>query len=134
MAKESKNNKKTNKRKITKSIPQGRMYVTATFNNTLATITDQTGNTLCWGSTGKAGFTGSRKSTPYAATVSLDKLINEAKQFGIREIEVYIKGPGPGRDAALRVLRESGIRVSMIADVTPIPHNGTRPRKKKHNR
>ena len=134
MAKAPKNNKKTSKRKITKSIPQGRMYVTATFNNTLATITDQTGNTLCWGSTGKAGFTGSRKSTPYAATVSLDKLINEAKQFGIREIEVYIKGPGPGRDAALRVLRESGIRVSMIADVTPIPHNGTRPRKKKHNR
>ena len=134
MAKESKNNKKTSKRRITKTVPQGRMYVTATFNNTLATITDQAGNTLCWGSTGRAGFTGSRKSTPYAATVSLDKLINEAKQFGIREIEVFIKGPGPGRDAALRVLRESGIRISMIADVTPIPHNGTRPRKRKHNR
>ncbi len=134
MAKKSQNNKTTSKRKITKNIPQGRMYVTATFNNTLATITDQAGNTLCWGSTGRAGFTGSRKSTPYAATVSLDKLINEAKQFGIREIEVFIKGPGPGRDAALRVLRESGIRISMIADVTPIPHNGTRPRKKKHNR
>ena len=134
MAKELSNNRNTSKRKITKAVPQGRMYVTATFNNTLATITDQTGNTLCWGSTGRAGFTGSRKSTPYAATVSLDKLINEAKQFGIREIEVYIKGPGPGRDAALRVLRESGIRISLIADVTPILHNGTRPRKKKHNR
>jgi len=130
----SKTTKNITKRRITKAIPQGRMYVTATFNNTLATITDHTGNTLCWGSTGRAGFTGSRKSTPYAATVSLDKVIGEAKEFGIRELEVYIKGPGPGRDAALRVLRESGIKISMIADVTPIPHNGTRPRKKKHNR
>jgi small subunit ribosomal protein S11 len=131
----AKNNKtNTKKRRITKAIPQGRMYITATFNNTLATITDQNGNTLCWGSTGKSGFTGSRKSTPYAATVSLEKLVDEGKEFGIREIEVFIKGPGPGRDAALRVLRESGIKISMIADVTPIPHNGTRPRKKKHNR
>ena len=124
----------TKKRRITKAIPQGKMYVTATFNNTLATITDQNGNTLCWGSTGRSGFTGSRKSTPYAATVSLDKVLNEAKEYGVRELEVFIKGPGPGRDAALRVLRESGIKISMIADVTPIPHNGTRPRKKKHNR
>ena len=80
-------------------------------------ITDQNGNTLCWGSTGRAGFTGSRKSTPYAATVSLDKLIVEAKEHGVRELEVFIKGPGPGRDAALRVLRESGMKISMIADV-----------------
>lgn len=127
-------NNKSVKKRIIRNVPQGRMYVTATFNNTLATITDQAGNTLCWGSTGKAGFTGSRKSTPYAATVSLDKVIGEAKEHGIRELEVFIKGPGPGRDAALRVLRESGIKISMIADVTPIPHNGTRPRKKKHNR
>ncbi|MFC1653565.1 30S ribosomal protein S11 [Patescibacteria group bacterium] len=133
MAKPNKNNK-TKKRRIVKAVPQGRMYVTATFNNTLATITDAAGNTLCWGSTGKAGFSGSRKSTPYAATVSLDRVLNEAKEFGIRELEVFIKGPGPGRDAALRVLRESGIKIAMIADVTPIPHNGTRPRKKKHNR
>ena len=96
--------------------------------------TDTTGNTLCWGSTGRSSFTGSRKSTPYAATVAIDKLLNEAKEFGIRELEVYLKGPGPGRDAALRVLRESGIKIAMLADVTPIPHNGTRPRKKKHNR
>lgn len=128
------NQKTTKKRRPTKSIPQGKLFVTATFNNTLATVTDPNGNTLCWGSTGRSGFTGSRKSTPYAATVSLDKLLNEAKEFGIRELEVFLKGPGPGRDAALRVLRESGIKIAMLADVTPIPHNGTRPRKKKHNR
>lgn len=122
------------KRRITKSVPMGKLFVTATFNNTLATVTDEHGNTLCWGSTGRSGFTGSRKSTPYAATVAIDKLLNEAKEFGMREIEVFIKGPGPGRDAALRVLRESGIKISSLADCTPIPHNGTRPRKKKHNR
>jgi len=129
--------KKTNIRKKKKTIhavSRGRMYVTATFNNTLATVTDEHGNTLCWGSTGKAGFSGSRKSTPYAATITVDKVIKEAKEFGIKNLEVYIKGPGPGRDAALRVLRGSGISLDLIADVTPIPHNGTRPRKKKHNR
>jgi small subunit ribosomal protein S11 len=125
---------KTSKRKVIKSVPRGRLYVTATFNNTLSTITDENGQALVWGSTGKAGFSGSRKSTPYAATVSLEKVISEAKEFGIRELKVYIKGPGPGRDAALRVLRGSGIRLTQIADVTPIPHNGTRPRKRKHNR
>ncbi len=135
MAKQIRRNQKTTKkRRIVKSVPQGKLFVTATFNNTLATVTDMNGNTLCWGSTGKSGFTGSRKSTPYAATVSLDKLLKEAKEFGIRELEIYLKGPGPGRDAALRVLRESGIKITQLADVTPIPHNGTRPRKKKHNR
>lgn len=126
--------KKKSTKKPTKAVSRGRLYVTATFNNTLATVTDDGGNTLCWGSTGRAGFSGSRKSTPYAATVSLEKVINEAKSFGVRELEVYIKGPGPGRDAALRVLRSSGIKLSLLADITPMPHNGTRPRKKKHNR
>jgi len=121
-------------RRAKKVTAKGRIYVTATFNNTIATVTDEKGNTLTWGSTGRAGFTGSRKSTPYAATVSLEKVVAEAKQFGIRELEVYIKGPGPGRDAVLRVLRASRIKLTMIADVTPTPHNGTRPRKKKHNR
>ncbi len=117
-----------------KNIPKGRMYITATFNNTLATFTDAEGNTVCWGSTGTAGFSGSKKSTPYAATVAIARVVEEAKKAGAREIEVFIKGPGPGRDAALRVLRGSGLRLKLIADVTPIPHNGTRPRKKKHNR
>ena len=125
---------KTKPKKIIKSVPRGRLYVTATFNNTLATVTDDSGNTLCWGSTGRSNFSGSRKSTPYAATVALDSVISQAKEYGVRELEVYIKGPGPGRDAVLRVLRESGLKLALIADVTPIPHNGTRPRKKKHNR
>ena len=127
-------NEKGSERRVGRVVPRGKLFVTATFNNTVATVTDEGGNSLCWGSTGKVGFSGSRKSTPYAATVSLDRLIREAKEFGVRELEVYIKGPGPGRDAVLRVLRESGIRLTMIADVTPIPHNGSRPRKKKHNR
>lgn len=118
----------------TTSVSQGRMYITATFNNTLATFTDQEGNAICWGSTGRVGFSGSKKSTPYAATVAISRVVEEAKSRGARELEVYIKGPGPGRDAALRVLRSSGLKISLIADVTPIPHNGNRPRKKKHNR
>jgi len=122
------------KKNAVKNVQRGNLYVTATFNNTLATITDDLGNTLCWSSTGKVGFSGSRKSTPYAATVALERVLEEAKVFGLREVKVYIKGPGPGRDAALRVLKNSQLRVGQIADVTPIPHNGTRPRKKKHNR
>lgn len=117
-----------------KNVAKGRIYIVATFNNTLATFTDLEGNTICWQTTGGVGFSGSKKSTPYAATMTISKLVEEAKRFGAREIEVYIKGPGPGRDAALRVLRGSGLKLNLIADVTPVPHNGTRPRKKKHNR
>lgn len=136
MAKKTKSQSKAKKtrKKSVKSVQKGRMYITATFNNTIATFTDLDGNALCWGSTGKAGFSGSKKSTPYAATMALSRLVDEAKSLGARELEVYIKGPGPGRDAALRVLRGSGLKLNLIADVTPIPHNGCRPRKKKHNR
>lgn len=126
--------KTTQKRKPRRLFTEGKMFVTATFNNTLANITDSQGNSITWSSTGKAGFSGSKKSTPYAATVTIEQVINEAKSFGLKQIEVYIKGPGPGRDATLRVLRGSGLKINLIADVTPIPHNGTRPRKKKHNR
>ena len=129
----AKTNKKT-KQSIVKNVAKGRIYITATFNNTLATFTDDQGNTVCWQSTGAVGFSGSKKSTPYAATMTITKLVEGAKRAGAREVEVYIKGPGPGRDAALRVLRGSGLKLSLIADVTPVPHNGTRPRKKKHNR
>jgi small subunit ribosomal protein S11 len=122
------------KRKITRVVPRGNLYVTATFNNTLAGVTDDQGAALCSTSTGKVGFSGSRKSTPYAATVALERLLEEARTFGLRDLKVYIKGPGPGRDAALRVLKNSHFKIGLIADVTPIPHNGTRPRKKKHNR
>lgn len=120
--------------KVHRSVPRGRMYVSATFNNTLVSITDEKGNILCWATTGAAGFSGSRKSTPYAGTIAVENALNKAKAFGMNEVEVYLKGPGPGRDVALRVLRAQGMRVSMIADLTPDPHNGTRPRKAKHNR
>ena len=122
------------KKKITRIIEKGKVYITATFNNTLVTISDEHGNAISWGSTGKAGFSGSKKSTPYAATVTIENTVNEARAYGIKRVDVLIKGPGPGRDAVLRVLRASGLKIDLIADVTPIPHNGTRPRKKKHNR
>jgi small subunit ribosomal protein S11 len=117
-----------------RSVPKGNLYITATFNNTLAAVTDTAGNVIAWSSTGKVGFTGSRKSTPYAATKTIEDVLEKANAYGLHEIKIYIKGPGPGRDAALRVLRGTPYRITMIADVTPLAHNGTRPRKKKHNR
>lgn len=116
------------------AIPKGRLYVTATFNTTLASVTDEQGNVLCWSSAGESGFSGSRKSTPYAATITVENAINKARVFGIQQVALFIKGPGPGRDVALRVLKAQGIKVTMIADMTPLPHNGTRPRKAKHNK
>ena len=103
----------------------------ATFNNTLVTFTDIQGNTIAWSSTGKVGFKGSRKATPYAATTAIEQALTRAKERGLKETEVYIKGPGPGRDAALRVLRGSGLKITQIADITPIPHNGCRPKKRR---
>lgn len=123
--------KKKTKKRTKRTVSEGRIYITATFNNTLITVTDTQGNTIAWGSTGKVGFKGSRKSTPFAATTAVEKTIADAKALGLREAQVFIKGPGPGRDATLRVLRGSGIRITQIADVTPIPHNGTRPRKER---
>lgn len=119
--------------KTTKTSPltRGRMYVVATFNNTLATFTDDQGNAIASGSTGMMGFSGSRKATPYAATMAIDKVINKAKEKGVKQAEVYIKGPGPGRDAALRVLRGAGLKLTLIADITPLPHNGCRPKKQR---
>jgi small subunit ribosomal protein S11 len=115
-------------------IPRGKMYVTATFNNTIVSITDENGAVVCWASTGGAGFTGSRKSSPYAATVTVENAINKAKSYGMNAMDIFLKGPGPGRDAALRVIRAQKIAVGMIADLTPVPHNGTKSRKAKHNR
>jgi len=122
------------KSKTKAMVTRGRLYVTATFNSTLVSITDDQGNVLCWSSAGEAGFTGSRKSTPYAATITVENAIAKARTFGMNEMSIFIKGPGPGRDVTLRVLRAQGIKVNMIADVTPLPHNGTRPRKAKHNK
>jgi len=111
---------------------QGRLYVQATFNNTLATITSQQGMVLDWTSCGRMGFKGTRKSTPYAATSTIQDAIGRITNLGIKKLRVYIKGPGPGRDAALRVLRGTPqIQVTMLSDVTPLPHNGPRPPKQK---
>jgi len=112
-------------------VEKGKVFITATFNNTLVTITDREGNTLCWGSAGLVGFKGARKSTPYAATTAVEAVARKAQDRGLREVEVYIKGPGSGRDAALRALKSVGLQITLIADVTPMPHNGVRPKKKR---
>ena len=117
--------------KVNKSVNRGRVYVTATFNNTLVTITDESGNVLFGGSSGAAGFKGARKSTPFAATTAVEQVGKKAWDAGMREVEVYIKGPGAGRDATLRGLKATGFAINLIADVTPIPHNGPRPKKKR---
>lgn len=114
-----------------KQVSSGRVYVTATFNNTLVTLTDLRGNTLAWASSGAVGFKGTRKSTPYAAITAVENVAQKAKTVGMTACEVYIKGPGPGRDAAIRALRGAGINISMIADVTPMPHNGPRAKKRR---
>lgn len=124
----------TTKKKILKAVPKGNLYITATFNNTVVTVTDDQGNTLAWSSSGNVGFAGSRKSTPYAATMAIEKVLQEARDRGMREMKVFIKGPGAGRDAALRVLKNAQFHINLVADITPIAHNGTKPRKKKHNR
>jgi small subunit ribosomal protein S11 len=115
-----------------KTVESGKVYVSASFNNTLVTVTDENGNTISWGSAGNSGFKGTRKSTPFAATSAVEKVIKQAKtNSGLKEVEVYLKGPGAGRDAALRAIRAAGVKISMIADLTPIPHNGVRPKKKR---
>ena len=114
-----------------KSYVMAKIYVTATFNNTLATATDSKGNTIAWETTGSVGFKGTRKSTPFAATTAVKKLTDKLISRGVKEVEIYIKGPGPGRDAALRAVRAAGLKMDLIADITPIPHNGTRPKKKR---
>lgn len=119
------------KRSQKRSVISGKAYITATFNNTIVTITDRDGNTLYWGSAGTSGFRGARKSTPYAATTAVDHVARRAIENGLREVEVYIKGPGSGRDGAIRALRAVGLTISLIADVTPIPHNGPRPKKRR---
>jgi small subunit ribosomal protein S11 len=110
----------------------GRVNITATFNNTLVSISDSAGNVVSWGSAGASGFKGARKSTPFAATTAVDTAARKALTKGIKEVEVYLKGPGSGRDAALRALKAAGIKMTLIADVTPMPHNG--PRQKKRRR
>lgn len=110
---------------------KGRVYVSATFNNTLVTITNDKGQTVAWSSAGASGFKGARKSTPFAATTAMETVARKAAEKGIRSVDVYIKGPGAGRDAALRAIKSAGLSISLIADITPIPHNGPRAEKKR---
>jgi small subunit ribosomal protein S11 len=119
-------------KKITKTVEKGKVFITSTFNNTIVTITDEKGSTLGWSSSGAVGFKGTRKSTPFAATSAVDQVTKRViNDYKMKSVEVYIKGPGTGRDAALRALKSAGLLITMIADVTPIPHNGVRPKKKR---
>lgn len=117
--------------KTPKTVRKGRIYITATFNNTLATITDGEGNVLAWATAGTAGFSGARRATPYAATKTINQVLESVSKYDTRELEVYLAGAGSGREAGLRALKNSGIKLSLIADITPLPHNGVRPKKKR---
>ena len=119
------------RRRERKSIPAGRAYIQSTFNNTIVTLADPQGNVIAWGSSGTAGFKGSRKGTPYAAQLAARDAARKAMEHGLRRIEVYVKGPGSGREAAIRSLQSSGLYITSIRDVTSIPHNGCRPPKRR---
>lgn len=115
-----------------KDISAAKVYISATFNNTLVTVTDMSGNTLAWGSSGASGFKGTKKSTPFAATTAVENTLKSAvDKHGIKSVEVYLKGPGPGRDASLRAIKTVGLKINLIADITPMPHNGPRSKKKR---
>jgi len=126
MNKDNKTVKKDNRK-----VYKGRAYVNASFNNTIITMTDMEGNAVAWASGGTLEFKGSRKATPYAAQLAAKNVIDKAREMGLAEIEIYVKGPGSGRDSAIRALATSGVRVSLIKDITPVPHNGCRPRKRR---
>ena len=128
----NKKQKSTSKpKKDNRIFSHGKAFVTATFNNTIITVSDPNGQALVWGSAGASGFKGARKSTPYAATSAVEGVAKKIKEKGMTSIEVYVKGPGPGRDAAIRAFKAAGLEISMIADVTPIPHNGPRATKRR---
>lgn len=134
MVKAKKTTKKSTKKKtaVTTSAA-GRLYVTSTFNNTIATVTNEKGDTIGWSSSGNVGFKGTRKATPFASTSVVEKALLKAKEAGVQTVDIYIKGPGVGRDAALRAVRGSGLGISMIADITPIPHNGPKPKNRRRS-
>ncbi len=131
MAEKKTPTKSKGRKREKKSVPRGRAYIQATFNNTLVTLTDPNGNTLAWASAGQAGFKGSRKSTPYAAQIAAEQAARRAMEHGLRQVEVFVRGPGSGREAAVRALQSSGLLVLSIKDATPVPHNGCRPPKRR---
>ena len=118
-------------KKVKRTLSSAQVHIFASFNNTIVTITDQQGNALCWGSAGSAGFKGSRKSTPFAARLADEQAIKSAQNMGIQEVDMIIKGPGPGRESAIRAVQSVGLKVRSITDITPVPHNGCRPPKKR---
>lgn len=127
----AKNNVRSNKRKEKKHVESGAAHIRSTFNNTIVTISDTKGNALSWASAGGLGFRGSRKSTPFAAQMAAEQAAKSAMEHGLRQVEVFVKGPGSGREAAIRALQAAGLEVNSIKDVTPIPHNGCRPPKRR---
>ncbi len=131
MAQSERSSRRSSSRKTKRSLSAGQVHISATFNNTIVTITDKQGNTVVWGSAGKAGFRGSRKSTPFAARLAAEQAIKGAQAIGIQEVEIFVKGPGPGRESAIRAIQAAGLKVTAITDKTPVPHNGCRPPKKR---
>ena len=122
---------KTAKKKVLKGITQGIAHILATFNNTMINITDKQGNTLAWSSPGIVGYSGSKRSTPFAAQIAATDAARKVKEMGLKEVEVYVNGPGPGRESAIRALQASGLVITSIKDITPLPHNGCRAKKKR---
>ena len=118
-------------RKTKRTLGSAQVHIYASFNNTIVTITDQQGNAVCWGSAGSAGFKGSRKSTPFAARLAAEQALKDAVALGVQEVDLIVKGPGPGRESAIRAVQSTGMRVRSMSDVTPVPHNGCRPPKKR---
>ena len=123
--------KRQTKKKVKKNVQTGVAHIASTFNNTIVTITDVSGNVISWSSAGACGFKGSRKSTPFAAQLAAESAAKKAQEHGMRNVQVYVKGPGAGRESALRALQSAGFKISLIRDVTPVPHNGCRPPKRR---
>ena len=132
MAKQARTTRRTtSQRKVKRQLSAAQVHVYASFNNTIITVTDKQGNTVCWGSSGSAGFKGSRKSTPFAARLATEQTMKTAQSMGIQEIELIVKGPGPGRESDMRAIQALGMKITSISDITPVPHNGCRPPKKR---
>lgn len=131
MAQSVRSTRRGGAKKAKRTLSSGHVHIYASFNNTIVTITDAQGNTVSWGSAGSAGFKGSRKSTPFAARLAAEQAIKVAQQQGIQEVDLFVKGPGPGRENAIRAVQAMGLKVRSISDITPVPHNGCRPPKKR---
>ena len=131
MAQSGSSSRRKSAKKVKRSLSSGQIHITATFNNTIVTVTDLDGNTVAWSSAGATGFKGSRKSTPFAARLAAEAAVKSAQGLGMQEVELFVKGPGPGRESAIRAIQAMGMKVVSIVDITPVPHNGCRPPKKR---